>query len=434
MKRHQTPRGDAAPTSRHAVPAPAAVPNGVTRALRRGVRPAAATPARLPLTALMTQSVERNNVSALRCMHAMGCDLNQLYHDGFMDADLRYYPTPVHYAVLHGHPAGLRYLLQQAVIAGYAVSLNDAMTLACNHSREANALLLLHLGANPNHTPLTADDTGHLLHYAIRARSHRLLKVLLAAGADCRQRDSSGRSALHAAAKLGQRDAVALLLRHGAPADMMDHGAISPLHLAVGGGHVAVLQLLLAHGVDVDLASTLSGRSPLFTAITLQRLDMVQLLLQHGANPELAERSGWTPLCQAIRGAPRSAGRLAMARLLLQYGASVVRPVHVGTGSTALHVAAAQRDVDLVRLMLTSTGYSNTLDADGNSPLHIACGEGDTGVVRQLLRGGARVRTRNRKGLSALSYAAQYADTDLDDVLLAATALPAPIADKVPPD
>ncbi len=88
------------------------------------------------------------------------------------------------------------------------------------------------------------------------------------------------------------------------------------------------------------------GDTGLIVAISRRDFDWITFLLEKGADPDIAARSGDTPLIIAAR-----LGYFAGARELLARKAKVDAPNR--KGETALIIAVQQRDLPLVRLLLS---------------------------------------------------------------------------------
>lgn len=70
----------------------------------------------------------------------------------------------------------------------------------------------------------------------------------------------------------------------------------SAVHLAAASPNLEYLRLLLARGISPDTPNTITGRTPLFTALIYERDSQFAMLLAAGANPGSADRMGNTPL------------------------------------------------------------------------------------------------------------------------------------------
>ena len=138
-----------------------------------------------------------------------------------------------------------------------------------------------------------------------------------------------------------------ILHRSGSSVDPRCGAACSPLHRAALVGNCELIQVLLEYGVDVN-ARDKSGETPLAYA-TRGQLRPVRLLLDHGADPNAqatrhSPYSLTTPLHRAL-----NYGRIEIARLLLERGASV--EVKNGEGKTPLDVASGERREEIIKFL-----------------------------------------------------------------------------------
>ncbi len=161
-------------------------------------------------------------------------------------------PTPVLYALYHGHPELARRLAAR----------RGALDLA-----EAAAL----------------DDAARVAE-------------LIEGGAAADTRTPDGYTPLQLAAFFGAPAAAALLLQRGAdPGAVADNPMrVQPLHAAVAGRHHEIAAQLVAAGVDVD-ARQQGGYTPLLAAAGSGDTALVRLLVDAGADPGLADDQGVRP-------------------------------------------------------------------------------------------------------------------------------------------
>jgi uncharacterized protein len=129
------------------------------------------------------------------------------------------------------------------------------------------------------------------------------VKRLLSSGADARERDDYGRTALELTLDGGHRQGglvstmneethqiVALLLDHGAP-------LAGALVRAGATDDEGLLSLLLSRGADINETNK-EGDTALHGAfrVTPPRREIVRFLIERGANPHAKNRAGKTPL------------------------------------------------------------------------------------------------------------------------------------------
>ena len=98
-------------------------------------------------------------------------------------------------------------------------------------------------------------------------------------------------------------------------------------------------------------------------------------------------------------------GDRAAVRSLLQQKADV--NAAQGDGATALHWAASNEDLEMVKLLLAAGANVNAATRDGGiTPLFMACTSGNAAIVEALLNAGASANSVKSNGTTALMTAA----------------------------
>jgi ankyrin repeat protein len=121
---------------------------------------------------------------------------------------------------------------------------------------------------------------------------------------------------LHEAAFAGNLDEVKRLLEEGAVVDVPDPDGRTALMWASFNGHTAVDALLLEHGAAID-AREVNGRTALMYASSGPFAGTVGLLLEKGADVNAqGTGEGFTALMTAA-----AEGQMEVVRVLLAYGA-----------------------------------------------------------------------------------------------------------------
>jgi ankyrin repeat protein len=181
---------------------------------------------------------------------------------------------------------------------------------------------------------------------AIMGRNKNLIELLLNCGANVNQKmKSKNVYPLHRASAIGCLSICELLIAHGADVNALGEHGKTPLHLATQLGHQNITELLLDCGANVNALDE-SKSSPLFEAARHHDLSVVQSLLDRGAEVNLIDDQSWTPLLRAFQ----HSGNDEIVRVLVTYGANVnVRGLR---GESPLHIAVAQRNKDMVELLL----------------------------------------------------------------------------------
>lgn len=188
---------------------------------------------------------------------------------------------------------------------------------------------------------------------------------------------ADGRTALMIAARAADAEVVVRLLAAGADFNAVTVNGATPLMFAVLGGDEAIVALLLDAGARHEAQAKL-GWTALALAAVKGYVQVVEVLLDAGADQRIRDAYGWTPLMRAVDN-----GRLEVARALL--GApGVDLSAQQESGATALHIAAATGDDDIVRLLVDRGADRSMTDGHGNTPAAIATASGHPKIAAYL--------------------------------------------------
>jgi len=138
----------------------------------------------------------------------------------------------------------------------------------------------------------------------------------------------------------------------------------TPLFAAIKNKNYEIVELLLKHGACANISG--NDRTPLFFAVLKNDLDLVRLLLKYGANPNLFGNKKRKIRCLVAAVARKS--DIEIIKLLLFYGENPNEQSPVEKKETALHIAAAQKTLELVHLLLDYGADSKLVDECGNYP------------------------------------------------------------------
>ncbi|KAF4119207.1 NF-kappa-B inhibitor zeta [Onychostoma macrolepis] len=242
-------------------------------------------------------------------------------------------------------------------------------------------------------------------------------------------RDGDGDTFLHIAVAQGRRALAYVLARKMASLGMLDmkeHNNQSAFQVSVAADQHLIAQDLLLLGAEINTMDCW-GRAPLHVCAekghssTLQAIQKFMQTSGRLVNLEVVNYDGLTPLLVAVLshnavlqelslGPPcaQSPALLQKRKLLaecvstlLLMGASLEAKDRK-SGRTALHMAAEEANVELLRLFLDQSNYYsviNTKAFNGNTALHMASAlQGrlaQTDAVRLLLRRGADPSIKN---------------------------------------
>lgn len=147
--------------------------------------------------------------------------------------------------------------------------------------------------------------------------------------------------------------------------------------LAAHDGKLRVVQLCLESGLDVNEADP-NGLTPLAMAAYNGHDAIVKLLIKNNATIDARDRTGKTPLIHAASGpAPTT------VQILLDAGADV-NAVDNGEHWTALMMAAAEGQSEVVEVLLAGGAKKEMVDIDGESAAYFARSKGHIEIANRL--------------------------------------------------
>ena len=170
------------------------------------------------------------------------------------------------------------------------------------------------------------------------------------------------------------------------------------------------------------------------SACVQNEIDKVEAMLQRPQNPDTRDPLGWPAIHFAVQAGNESCLELLLeSRADLEISATedgsralhcAAHNGHVGVlkllldasanansemirGRKALHCAARNNHLDVVRLLIDAGAEKNSRMKDGRTPLHVACEFDQEEVVRVLLLAGAETGIEDGSGYTALHLAAR---------------------------
>jgi len=147
--------------------------------------------------------------------------------------------------------------------------------------------------------------------------------------------------------------------------------------------------------------------------------DQVAALLKKHVAPDAAYGDGTTALHWAAYN-----DDLALVKLLLHAGANPGPRTRL-QGLTPLHMAAESGDAELIETLLNAGAHADAINETGTTPLMIASASGSTAAVATLIAHGADVNAKEKTyGQTALFFAAARNRADVVRLLLSKGADP----------
>ncbi|KAK3266744.1 hypothetical protein CYMTET_22295 [Cymbomonas tetramitiformis] len=165
-------------------------------------------------------------------------------------------------------------------------------------------------------------------------------------------------------------------------------------------------------GCEQILELLLDTGSALHYAVKGGRTELLERLLEEGAALDEVNEYGMRPLAYAA-GVEDEAAALKMALFLLSRGAVVdsfaedrhFRRSTAPESSTPLHEAAKAGHLAVARMLLEHGATTSVKDASGYHPFHLAAKHGHASVVHELCAHGVSTDSMTRDGLTASDLA-----------------------------
>ncbi|XP_007943957.1 NF-kappa-B inhibitor zeta [Orycteropus afer afer] len=241
-------------------------------------------------------------------------------------------------------------------------------------------------------------DGDTFLHIAV-AQGRRALSYVLARKMNALHmldiKEHNGQSAFQVAVAANQHLIVQDLVNLGAQVNTTDCWGRTPLHVCAEKGHSQVLQAIQKGAARsnqfVDLEATnYEGLTPLHCAVVAHNAVVHEL--QRNQQPH-------SPEVQELL--LKNKSMVDTIKCLIQMGAAVEAKDRK-SGRTALHLAAEEANLELIRLFLelpSCLSFVNAKAYNGNTALHVAASlqyrVAQLDAVRLLMRKGADPSTRN---------------------------------------
>jgi ankyrin repeat protein len=323
-------------------------------------------------------AVYRNDVAEVKRLLKAGAKVGEANNYG---------ATPMQMAAATGNAQILSLLLAAGadVDSPNAEGQTALMAVARTGNTEA-AKLLLRRGAHVNAVEHWGGQTA--LMWASARRHPRMMELLISHGANVNARSAWRNWERHVTAE--------------SRAKRTNAGGLTPLMYAARENCLECVNVLLKHHVDVDLPDP-DGVAPVTIAIMNNNWDIATRLIHAGADVNQWDMYGQSPLYAAVvNSVPRPPGLFGggpvanpldapdkatgkdVVALLLDQGANpnmqlFYRPAGRGAGgaargATPLMAAAAEDDVDLVKLLLAHGADPKRYQADNQTPIMAALG------------------------------------------------------------
>ncbi|GAB4407246.1 MAG: ankyrin repeat domain-containing protein [Microscillaceae bacterium] len=255
-------------------------------------------------------------------------------------------------------------MTQYLIENGADVNRGIALLEAVQNENEALCRLLIEKGADVN--------AGNPLAQAVQKGNLAITQLLITNRANIRQ-DSYLRYAVMSQSLPLCRYLVSV---------GVDLNTENPLLLASEQGQFDMAAYLLEAGADVYRRSA-KNETLLHWAAFHGNLSFCQKLVEKGLPLDIIDQEQASPLARAVAG-----GHTSVAEYLLRLGAN---PNGFFPGTTLLHIAVKNLDINTVRLLLSQSNLKTDEDSAEGSPLWLAVKGKNLEIVRLLLNQGANV-------------------------------------------
>ncbi|XP_066434284.1 protein phosphatase 1 regulatory subunit 16A [Eleutherodactylus coqui] len=210
------------------------------------------------------------------------------------------------------------------------------------------------------------------------------VRQLLHSGYKANLYNEDGLTALHQCCIDDYEEIVRMLIDAGADVNACDSELWTPLHAAATCGHLHLVELLINHNANL-LAVNSDGNMPYDLCEDDVTLDHIETAMaEQGITQEKIEEA-------------RAATEMRMVsdiRQLVESGSEVNSQDPSGT--SLLHIAAANGYVAAAELLLDHKASLNTRDSDGWEPLHAAACWGQIHLVELLVAHGADLNAKSQ--------------------------------------
>ncbi|XP_028395452.1 serine/threonine-protein kinase TNNI3K-like isoform X2 [Dendronephthya gigantea] len=243
------------------------------------------------------------------------------------------------------------------------------------------------------------DELGRTaLHHAVHVGEKDIMKYFVEqCGADVNDKDKRGRTALNYAVTKGALEMVKYIVEHGADVNDKDKRGWTALNDAVTIGALEMVKYLVEHGADVNDKDTY-GWTVLHYALIKGTVEIVKYLVEHGADVNGKDTYGWTVLRYAV-----TKGTLEIVKYLVEKGADVNSKDTYGR--TVLQTAVKKGSLEIVKYLVEHAADVNGKDNHGSTVLHYAVTKGLLEIVKYLVEHGADVNGKNTDGMTVLHTA-----------------------------
>ena len=244
------------------------------------------------------------------------------------------------------------------------------------------------------------------LHHAAKRGHPEVVKYLLNAGATKEIVNAIGQTPLHVACQTGQYDVVQVLLSHGADPNTSSDHDMRPIHRVAKKGFHEVANLLIKSGADLQVADSFLQECAIHHAASEGHVEVIRILMCHAKRClDDVNSRGESALHMAA-----SANHLETCKVLLMMSMSpkwkfgYLNLKDLRQEETALHKCCLHGHTEVARLLLDEKAIPNLQNVMGRTALHLATAADNPQLIQYLLRAGADHTLLDYDGKRPLQY------------------------------
>ena len=221
---------------------------------------------------------------------------------------------------------------------------------------------------------------------AVAVRNRTAIENFLALGVDPNEPEPDGTTPLMRAVHGQMPNIAQQLIDAGADVRKANSYGVTALYIAVRAGDDVATRMLLGAGADANAALPASGETVLMTAAKAGNPGVVRALLTGGIEGVSLEGLG---KARAAARVAEGAGYAPPANPAIDVNYADVNARERLYGRTSLMIAAAEGNLDSVRLLVEAGSDLNVVDAEGSTALTLARSNGNLDVAALLADSGA---------------------------------------------